>query len=93
MTIHSSPYVFDFVNQRACVADTVRWGSTVDQDAGNVDILVLSDLDSGNMLVKQLIYLSGAESAGIVLGARTIVLTHRSDMCGYDSPRAHTKCY
>jgi phosphate acetyltransferase len=48
--------------------------------AGDADVLVVPDLESGNMLVKQLIYLSGAESAGIVLGARVpIVLTSRSD--------------
>ena len=38
--------------------------------AGQVDILVVPDLEAGNMLVKQLIYLAGAEAAGIVLGAR-----------------------
>ena len=48
--------------------------------AGDADILVVPDLESGNMLVKQLIYLGGAEAAGIALGARVpIVLTSRSD--------------
>ena len=36
----------------ARVADTVRLGSTVDQRAGDADILALSDVESGNMLVK-----------------------------------------
>jgi phosphate acetyltransferase len=48
--------------------------------AGDVDILVVPDLEAGNMLAKQLIYLAGAEAAGIALGARVpIVLTSRSD--------------
>ena len=48
--------------------------------AGEADILVVPDLVSGNMLAKQLIYLAGADAAGIVLGARVpTVLTSRSD--------------
>jgi phosphotransacetylase len=48
--------------------------------AGDADILVVPDLESGNMLAKQLIYLAGADAAGIVLGARVpIMLTSRSD--------------
>jgi phosphate acetyltransferase/phosphate butyryltransferase len=48
--------------------------------AGRADILVVPDLESGNMLAKQLEYLAGAQSAGIVLGARVpIVLTSRAD--------------
>ncbi len=48
--------------------------------AGEADILVVPDLESGNMLAKQLEYLAGAEGAGIVLGSRVpIILTSRSD--------------
>ena len=48
--------------------------------SGKADILVVPDLESGNMLVKQLEYLGGAASAGIVLGAKVpIVLTSRAD--------------
>ena len=48
--------------------------------AGHADILVVPDLESGNMLAKQLEYLAHAQIAGIVLGARVpIVLTSRSD--------------
>jgi phosphate acetyltransferase len=48
--------------------------------AGVADILVVPDMESGNMLVKQLEYLGGAELAGVVLGARVpIVLTSRAD--------------
>lgn len=48
--------------------------------AGQADILVVPDLESGNMLAKQLEYMGDASSAGIVLGARVpIVLTSRAD--------------
>lgn len=48
--------------------------------AGRADILMAPDLESGNMLAKQLMYLGNAASAGIVLGARVpIILTSRSD--------------
>ena len=48
--------------------------------AGRADVLVVPDLESGNMLAKQLEYLGGAASAGIVLGTRVpIVLTSRAD--------------
>jgi phosphate acetyltransferase len=48
--------------------------------AGVADVLLVPDLESGNMLAKQLEYLGGAEMAGVVLGARVpIVLTSRSD--------------
>ena len=50
------------------------------QVAGRPDILVVPDLEAGNMLVKQLQYLAGATAAGIVLGARVpIALTSRAD--------------
>ena len=49
------------------------------QVAGDADILVAPDLESGNMLFKQMRYLSGIEGAGIVLGARApIILTSRA---------------
>ncbi|MDO9197232.1 bifunctional enoyl-CoA hydratase/phosphate acetyltransferase [Rhodoferax sp.] len=48
--------------------------------AGDADILVVPDLESGNMLGKQLEYLAGATVSGIVLGARVpIALTSRAD--------------
>lgn len=51
--------------------------------AGRADILVVPDLEAGNMLAKQLTFLSGAEAAGIVLGASVpIVLTSRADSAG-----------
>lgn len=48
--------------------------------AGQADILVVPDLESGNILAKQLIYMGDAASAGIVLGAKVpVVLTSRAD--------------
>lgn len=48
--------------------------------AGQADILVVHDLESGNAMAKQLEYLGNAEGAGIVMGARVpIVLTSRAD--------------
>ena len=48
--------------------------------AGRADILIVPDIEAGNMLAKQLFYLSNAQSAGIVMGARVpIILTSRSD--------------
>ncbi len=48
--------------------------------AGEADILLVPDLEAGNMLAKQLAYLGRADSAGIVLGARVpIILTSRAD--------------
>lgn len=48
--------------------------------AGRAQILVVPDLESGNMLAKNLSFLSGAHAAGIVLGARVpIILTSRAD--------------
>ncbi|MEZ5818268.1 MAG: bifunctional enoyl-CoA hydratase/phosphate acetyltransferase [Hyphomicrobiaceae bacterium] len=48
--------------------------------AGQADILVVPDLEAGNMLAKQLEYLADAEAAGVVLGARVpIILTSRAD--------------
>jgi len=48
--------------------------------AGDPDILLVPDLEAGNMLAKQLTFLANADGAGLVLGARVpIILTSRSD--------------
>lgn len=48
--------------------------------AGQADIVIVPDLESGNMLAKQLTFLAGAKAAAVVLGARVpIVLTSRAD--------------
>ena len=48
--------------------------------AGRADILVVPDLEAGNMLAKSLSFLADADAAGVVLGARVpIILTSRAD--------------
>jgi phosphate acetyltransferase len=48
--------------------------------AGRANVLVVPDLEAGNMLAKSMSFLSGADAAGIVLGARVpIILTSRAD--------------
>jgi phosphate acetyltransferase len=48
--------------------------------AGDADILVVPDLEAGNMLAKNLTFMARADAAGIVLGARApIILTSRAD--------------
>ena len=70
------PLAFD----NAVSAAAARTKGIVSEVAGAADILVVPDLESGNMLAKQLEYLGGAASAGIVVGARVpIVLTSRAD--------------
>lgn len=70
------PLAFD----NAVSAAAARTKGIESDVAGAADILVVPDLESGNMLAKQLEYLGGAASAGIVLGARVpVVLTSRAD--------------
>jgi phosphate acetyltransferase len=48
--------------------------------AGRANVLIVPDLEAGNMLAKSLSYLAGADGAGIVLGARVpVILTSRAD--------------
>jgi len=60
--------------------EAARTKKIVSPVAGKADILLVPDLEAGNMVAKQLQYLAGADSAGIVLGTRVpIVLTSRAD--------------
>ncbi|PTM40648.1 bifunctional enoyl-CoA hydratase/phosphate acetyltransferase [Bosea sp. 124] len=70
------PLAFD----NAISPEAARTKGIVSPVAGQADILLVPDLEAGNMLAKQLIYFAGADAAGLVLGARVpIVLTSRSD--------------
>jgi phosphotransacetylase len=70
------PLAFD----NAVSPEAARTKGIVSDVAGQADILVVPDLESGNMLAKQLIYLGDAASAGIVLGAKVpVILTSRAD--------------
>ena len=74
--ILDGPLAFDNAISKSA-AETKHIVSPV---AGDADILVVPDLEAGNMLAKQLIYLAGADAAGIVLGARVpVMLTSRAD--------------
>ncbi|WP_454627331.1 bifunctional enoyl-CoA hydratase/phosphate acetyltransferase [Bradyrhizobium cenepequi] len=70
------PLAFD----NAISVDAARTKGIVSPVAGRADILLVPDLEAGNMLAKQLIYFAGATAAGLVLGAGVpIVLTSRAD--------------
>ncbi|MCU0923498.1 MAG: bifunctional enoyl-CoA hydratase/phosphate acetyltransferase, partial [Burkholderiaceae bacterium] len=70
------PLAFD----NAVSEDAARTKKIESKVAGRANILLAPDLEAGNMMAKQLQYLAGADSAGIVLGARVpIVLTSRAD--------------
>src|SRR3954469_15379586 len=74
------PLAFD----NAIDMDAARIKGIKSEVAGRAQILVVPDLESGNMLAKNLTYFAKADGAGIVLGARVpVVLTSRAD-----SPRA-----
>ena len=74
--ILDGPLGFD----NAVSLEAARTKGIVSPVAGQADILVVPDLEAGNMLAKQLIYFAEAEMAGIVLGARVpIMLTSRAD--------------
>jgi phosphotransacetylase/acyl dehydratase len=70
------PLAFDNAISPAAAAEK----GIVSKVAGQADILVVPDLEAGNILAKQLTFLAGADAAGVVLGARVpIILTSRAD--------------
>jgi phosphate acetyltransferase len=74
--ILDGPLAFD----NAISSDAARIKGIKSDVAGDPDILLVPDLEAGNMLAKQLTFLANADSAGLVLGARVpIILTSRAD--------------
>lgn len=70
------PLAFD----NAIDMDAARIKGIKSEVAGRAQILLVPDLEAGNMLAKNLAYFAKADSAGIVLGARVpVVLTSRAD--------------
>jgi phosphate acetyltransferase len=70
------PFGFD----NAFSAEAARIKGLTSQVAGDADLLVMPDLNAGNMLYKSFVYVGGGDCAGLVLGARVpIVLTSRAD--------------
>jgi phosphotransacetylase len=64
----------------AISAEAARVKGIRSEVAGDPDILLMPDLEAGNILAKQLTFMAGADAAGVVLGARVpIVLTSRAD--------------
>ncbi|NGZ11474.1 MAG: phosphate acetyltransferase [Nitrospira sp. LK70] len=91
--ILDGPLAFD----NAISAEAARIKKIDSPVAGNPDIMLVPDLEAGNMLVKNLTFLSRADGAAIVLGARVpIILTSRADnqrtrmaSCGVAALYAH----
>ena len=74
--ILDGPLAFD----NAISAEAARIKKIVSPVAGDPDVLVVPDLEAGNILVKNLNFLARADAAGLVLGARVpIILTSRAD--------------
>ncbi len=74
--ILDGPLAFDNAISREAAEDK----GIVSEVAGDADILVVPEIESGNILAKQLTFLGGADAAGIVLGARVpVILTSRAD--------------
>lgn len=71
------PLAFD----NAISLDAARIKEITSPVAGHPDVLMVPDLEAGNMLATQFIYLAAASAAGLVLGARApIILTSRADL-------------
>ena len=74
--ILDGPLAFDNAVDEAAA----RTKGIVSPVAGKADILIVPDLEAGNMLAKQLTFMADAEAAGLVVGARApIILTSRAD--------------
>jgi phosphate acetyltransferase len=74
--ILDGPLAFD----NAIDAEAAKIKGIKSEVAGRAQILIVPDLEAGNMLAKNLVYLAKADAAGLVLGARVpIVLTSRAD--------------
>jgi phosphate acetyltransferase/phosphate butyryltransferase len=70
------PLAFD----NAISREAARKKGIVSEVAGDADILLTPDIEAGNILAKQLAFISHADVAGIVMGARVpVILTSRAD--------------
>jgi phosphotransacetylase len=93
--ILDGPLAFD----NAISKDAARIKGISSDVAGDPDILLVPDLEAGNILAKQLSFLANADSAGLVLGARVpVILTSRADSvrsriasCGVAVLAAHAR--
>jgi len=93
--IFDGPLAFD----NAISKEAARIKGITSEVAGDPDILLAPDLESANILAKQLAFLANADSAGMVLGARVpVILTSRADSvrsriasCGVAMLAAHAR--
>jgi phosphate acetyltransferase/phosphate butyryltransferase len=75
-TMIEGPFGFD----NAISSHSAKTKGIYSQVAGDPDLLLVPDLQVGNILYKSLVYMAGAECAGTILGAQVpIILTSRSD--------------
>ena len=89
------PLAFD----NAISTEAARTKGIKSDVAGDADILLVPDLEAGNILAKQLSFLANADSAGMVLGAKVpVILTSRADSvrsriasCGVAKLAAHAR--
>jgi len=69
-----------FALDNAISEESAKHKGIVSEVAGKADILLVPDIEAGNMLAKAIIYFSNNKTAGLVLGAKApVVLTSRSD--------------
>ena len=74
--VFDGPLAYD----NAISLQSARNKGIVSEVAGRPDILLVPNLEAGNMIYKQLVYMAGAECAGLVLGMKVpVILTSRSD--------------
>ncbi len=74
--VFDGPLAYD----NAISLQSARNKGIVSEVAGHPDILLVPNLEAGNMVYKQLVYMAGAECAGLVLGMKVpVILTSRSD--------------
>lgn len=74
--IVEGPFGFD----NAISAEAARIKKIVSRVAGDADLLLMPDLNAGNMLYKSFVYIGGGDCAGVVLGARVpVIITSRAD--------------
>jgi phosphate acetyltransferase len=70
------PFAFD----NAVSADAAKIKGIDHPVAGNADVLIVPNIECGNMLFKSMVYLRGATAAGLVLGAKVpVIVTSRAD--------------
>jgi len=69
-----------FALDNAISEESARHKGIVSEVAGKADILLVPDIEAGNMMAKAIVYFSNNKTAGLVLGAKApVVLTSRSD--------------